>query len=140
MALDLSQLDLVAQDERRRVGEQYGNIGNQLQTSFSRRGLGRSGFAEEGMAALGGQEAGAYAAVNANDAARKQQYQQEQDQITAQQEAQRQQQEQIRNANRRHRKRRWLGGALSALAIAGAFFTGGATLAALPATLSMTTG
>lgn len=140
MAVDLSQLDLMADEDRRRVASQFGDMSNQLQTGFTSRGLGRSGFAQEGLAALGGDEAKAYAQVDVNDAARKQQYQQQQDQITAEQEAQRRAEEQARHARRRKKKRRWLGGALSALAIAGAFFTGGATLAALPATLSMASG
>jgi len=138
--MDLSQIDLMAEEERRRVAQQYGNIGNQLSSGFQSRGLGRSGFAQEGLAALGNEEAGAYAQVDANTAARKQQYQAEQDQIRAQQQQQAWAESQARKARQRKKKKRWLGGALSALAIAGAFFTGGATLAALPTTLSMAAG
>lgn len=140
MALDLSQLNLIADEERRRVASQFGDLSNRAQSGFSSRGLARSGFAQEGLASLGGEEAQAYAQVDANDAARKQQFQQQQDQIAAQQAEQQRQEKAARNARKRKKKRRWLGGALSALAIAGAFFTGGATLAALPATLSMASG
>ena len=106
--------------EVRRVQGEYEPLREELQLGFHNRGISRSGFALEEMANLEGRQAGAIGQVQAGNTDRLLQYKQQQDYLRYMKAQQKAQQGNSTN--------RWLGAALGVVGLAGAAFTGGATL------------
>lgn len=115
------EYSLMQRAELEKLHGQYNDLRRNLELNIHRRGIGRSGFANQLMSRLGAQEGGAIADVNAGVTDRLAEYQAQQRQLGLQMKMERDQ-------KKSNNKKKGIGAGLGIAGLVLAPFTGGASL------------